>query len=50
MFFYFLTTKTKGKKQAHTGKYNTQQMHLFVQYWRILDLYTKILNVIPYTS
>ena len=25
-------------------------MHLFVQYWRIVDVYTKIIKVIPYTS
>ena len=51
--FLFLTTHTKEKqtnKQTHTGTYNTQQMHIFVQYWRIIDIDTKILKVIPCTS
>ena len=48
-------TQTVSKyKQTDTywqsGAYNTQQMHLSVQYWRMMDLETKILNVIPYTS
>ena len=25
-------------------------MHFFVQYWRIVDLDGKLLNIIPYTS
>ena len=25
-------------------------MHFFVQYWRIVDLDEKLLNIIPYTS
>ena len=36
--FYSLTIHTQKKnKQSHIGTYNTQQMHLFVQNWRIMD-------------
>ena len=50
-YFYFLTTHTKEtNKQTHTGTYNTQQMHLFVHYWMIMNLDTNILNALPSTS
>ena len=44
MFFNNTLTEKKNK-QKHTGTHNTQQMHLFVQNWRIMDYVTKILNV-----
>ena len=47
-FFYFLTIHTQ--KQTHTGTYNTQQTHLSVKNWTIVDKGTKILNSIPYIS
>ena len=37
-------------QQTHTGTYETQQLHLYVQNWRIIDYVAKILNVIPYIS
>ena len=42
MFFKFLN----NTHETHTGAYNTQQMPLSVQNWRIVDYETKILNVI----
>ena len=43
--FYFLK---RHKITTHTGRYNTQQMRLYVQNWRIMDYETKILNAIHY--
>ena len=48
--FLFLNKTNKRKTNKHILAHIThRQMHLFVQYWRILDFYTKIWNVIPYT-
>ena len=48
--FLFLNKTNKRKTNKHIlARITHKQMYLFVQYWRILDLYTKILNVIPYT-
>ena len=35
---------------SFTGTYNTQQMHLFAQNWRIMDVEKKNFKIIPYTS
>ena len=52
MCFLFLnnTHAYTHKTNTYWYIYNTQQMHLSVQSWRIVDYETKILNVIPYIS
>ena len=42
VYLFLNNTHTK-----HTCTYNTQQMHLSSQNWRIVDYETKLLNVVP---